>query len=101
MLIRNIDVTLGLVNGTVGIIQSIKRNPDDKNDIQQIHIVLSSGIKRTIERSSVKFEIMHKAFVTRKQFPICLSYAITVHKSQGMSMKSAVVDAGNNMFASG
>ena len=44
---------------------------------------------------------MDRAFVIRKQFPICLSYGITIHKSQGLSLKHAVVKAGNSIFSCG
>lgn len=51
MLRRNIDVSLGLVNGTIGTITSIIRSVID-NKIEQIKIILSSGIEHTIERVS-------------------------------------------------
>lgn len=63
--------------------------------------MLPSGIEPTIERVSVKFQVMDRAFVMRKQFPICLSYGITIHKSQGMSLKNAVVEAGSSVFSRG
>lgn len=100
MLRRNIDVSLGLVNGTIGTITSIIRSVID-NKIEQIKIILSSGIEHTIERVSVKFEVMDRAFVIRKQFPVCLSYGITIHKSQGLSLKNAVIEAGNSIFSYG
>lgn len=71
MIRRNIDVTLGLVNGTIGTITSIMRSAID-NEVEKIKIAMSSGIEHIIERISVKFAVMDRAFVIRK-FPVCLS----------------------------
>lgn len=46
-----------------------------------------SGVEHVLERVSVKFEIIDRAYVIRKQFPICLSYGMTIHKRQGLSLK--------------
>ncbi|XP_026829933.1 uncharacterized protein LOC113563072 [Ooceraea biroi] len=80
MIRRNIDVSLGLVNGTIGTITSIIRGAIN-NEVEKIKIRMSSAIEHIIERVSVKFEVMDRAFVIRKQFPICLSYGMTIHKS--------------------
>jgi ATP-dependent exoDNAse (exonuclease V) alpha subunit len=42
-------------------------------------------------------EIKNKPLATIKQFPLKLSYAITIHKSQGMSIENLVCDI-NNIF---
>ena len=34
----------------------------------------------------------------RDQFPLILSYAMTIHKSQGLSLSEVMVDAGNSIF---
>jgi len=57
MVRRNIDVSLGLVNGTIGTITSIMRSGID-NEVEKIKITMSSGIEHIIERISVKFEVM-------------------------------------------
>ena len=63
MIRRNIDVTLGLVNGTIGTIISVTRSIDKKDDIDKITIVLPGGKECAIERVSVKFEVMEKVLV--------------------------------------
>ena len=54
-----------------------------------------------MKRVSVKFEVVDRAFVIRKQFPLCLSYRITIHKSQGLSLQRAIMDIGNSIFNCG
>ena len=39
--------------------------------------------------------------VVAAQVPLMLSWAITIHKSQGMTIDNAEVDAGNNIFEAG
>ncbi|KAL6421581.1 hypothetical protein ACFW04_014310 [Cataglyphis niger] len=52
---------------------------------------LVNGLEYLIERVSVKFEVIDRAYVIRKQFPLSLSYGITIYKSQGLSLQSAVM----------
>lgn len=37
----------------------------------------------------------------QKQFPLTLAWAITIHKSQGLTLECAVIDLGSRDFASG
>ena len=78
MLTRRIHVSEELVYGTIGFVKSIKKNINDKNDIQEIQFFLSLGSFYTIEKNSEKCEAIDKTFVTRKLFLISTSYAIIV-----------------------
>ena len=88
MLRRNIDTRSGLVNGAVGA----------------HHIsVQFDGMQYPydVERVKSKFMIMKKMYVHRKQFPLILALAVTVHKCQGLSLDCAVMDLSNEVFCSG
>ncbi|XP_014299180.2 uncharacterized protein LOC103578710 [Microplitis demolitor] len=97
MLRRNIDVTLGLVNGAIGTVKSISKSIDT-NGIENVNVDFGTGKEHVIERIKVKFQLLERAFVIREQFPLCLSYAVTIHKSQGLSLKNAIIEAGNSIF---
>ncbi|XP_008554360.1 uncharacterized protein LOC103576096 [Microplitis demolitor] len=97
MLRRNIDVTLGLVNGAIGIVKSVSKSVEC-NTIQSMNIDLGTGKEYNIEKIKVKFQILDKAFVIRDQFPLCLSSAVTIYKSQGLSLNNAIINAGNTIF---
>jgi len=54
------------------------------NYIKKIKFLLPSGLEHFIERISVKFKVMDRAYIIRKQFPLSLSYGITIHKSHSI-----------------
>lgn len=97
MLLRNIDVTNGLVNGAIGIVVGIKNGFDLKPE----KIVVQFGTQtHNIERVSGKFEVFPGAYILRKQFSISIAYGITIHKS-GMSINNCIIDVGNTIFSCG
>ena len=95
------NVTLGLVNGSIGTVSSVKYSIDQCNVVDAINIKFDDGKEQVLEKVSSKFQVLDNAFVIRRQFPISSAYAITVHKSQGLTLKNVLVDIGNNIFACG
>lgn len=83
MLTRNLDISLGLVNGSFGIIQNFNYNYEGGLDSITIRF---DGKDYNIERVQSKFELIHEVYVFRQQFPITVAFAITIHKCQGISI---------------
>ena len=65
MLRRNIDVTLGLVNGSIGTVSSVKYSIDQCNVVDAINIKFDDGKEQVLEKVSSKFQVLDKAFVIR------------------------------------
>ena len=45
--------------------------------------------------------IMKNFYVYRKQYPMILAYAVTIHKCQGLSLDCAIVDLSDKVFSVG
>uniref|UniRef100_A0A1X7V5W0 OTU domain-containing protein n=1 Tax=Amphimedon queenslandica TaxID=400682 RepID=A0A1X7V5W0_AMPQE len=94
MLRRNIDVTVGLVNGAIGTVMGIYAT---RISIKFDHI----DVPCDIERVTSRFMLSKKLYIHRKQFPLILSYAITIHKCQGLSLDTAIIDLSTDVFGDG
>jgi hypothetical protein len=84
MLLRNLNKKRGLCNGTRLIIKSLKPNV--------IHAEILQGkckgqqvLIPRIDLAPADNEL--PVVIKRRQFPLCLSFAMTINKSQGQSLK--------------
>jgi len=89
MCIANIDPEI--VNGSQGVVLDF-----DKNDNP---IIQFKNTKRTITIHSWKSDNIPGLCIN--QIPIILAWGITIHKAQGLSLNSAIIDVGNDIFESG
>ncbi len=103
MFIKN-DPERRWVNGTIGIVSEI--TPDDK-----IEVFLESGESYELERcvwENIKYTYNEKeksieetVLGTFVQYPVRLAWAVTVHKSQGLTFNKVVIDFTGGAFAGG
>ena len=94
MLRRNIDTNAGLVNGAIGTVLSIQT---DHVSVQFDHI----SEPYDMEKVKSRFMVMKNYYIYRKQFPLILAYAVTIHKCQGLSLDCAIVDLSDQVFSAG
>ena len=99
MLLKNLDVDAGLCNGSTGTVI-------DFNSVG-LPIVLFNGHTTPITIEKGVWEINErnsfgtfKIIASRKQIPLVISYAMSIHKSQGMSIDYVEADS-TDVFANG
>lgn len=91
MLLKNLSDKL--VNGLRGKVMELRRDCITTG-FGDIELGLS------VQLFSIYSGRQRKVVATRRQFPLCLSYAMTIHKSQGLTYERLEVD-GSNIFLPG
>ena len=54
-----------------------------------------------VEMAKSRFMVIKNFYVYRKEFPLILAYAVTIHKCQGVSLDCAIVDLSDEVFSAG
>ena len=98
MCISNIDPSIQLVNGSQGVIIDFQYNVEENNYFPLIQF---EHMKEPIIMQKHSWPIESNNHYTIQQLPLILSWAITTHKSQGLSIEKALIDIGNHIFEYG
>ncbi|CAF3345671.1 unnamed protein product [Rotaria socialis] len=109
---RNIDFDQSIVNGTEATVKNIVWNNDDDIILsisnkclfpylqralrvtlpKYVELELDNGSIYKMTPEEVSFKDKNGIWMTRKQLPLSLGYAITVHRSQCMTYNKLVID---------
>jgi hypothetical protein len=106
MLLNN-DHKKRWVNGSIGIIDSVKRDEDGEEYLRvrlrdTDKLVSVSPFTWEIYKFSVKNgALLSEAVGSFLQYPFRLAWAVTIHKSQGKTFDCVVIDLGSGAFTSG
>ena len=100
MLLQNLDMSAGLINGWRGTVLEYIDTADaisvrwdgSPSDSPPTLITRTSTVELPLTRSQHMFMF---------QFPLRLSWAVTAHKSQGQTLSRIAIDISDNAFAHG
>lgn len=91
------------VNGTVGKVRSL--------DADNLEVELEDGTVHIVEPevwSNIRYEydektrrVAEKEIGSYVQYPLRLAWALTIHKSQGLTFNRVIIDMGRGAFSSG
>lgn len=113
MLITNLNPEAGLVNGSRGVVVGFRRQeaeadagaegkasaPAKRQTDELLPLVqFKSGDRRVIDYKDWEATLPG---IKRRQIPLKLAYAVTIHKAQGATLDCALIDVGDRTFECG
>ena len=109
MLSANLWVEVGLVNGALGTVEAICYEGDQRPPNLPIAVTVKfdSYSGPTLPDGTVPITPLRRTWFSttkpcsRLQIPLKLAWAVTIHKSQGLTLDKAVIDIGKKEFSTG
>eukprot|EP00071_Canis_lupus_P034707 XP_022268264.1 ATP-dependent DNA helicase PIF1 isoform X2 [Canis lupus familiaris] len=95
MLVKNLAVSRGLVNGARGVVVGFET---EGRGLPQVRFLC--GVTKVIHADRWTVQATGGQLLSRRQLPLQLAWAISIHKSQGMSLDCVEISLGR-VFASG
>ncbi|OWF54393.1 ATP-dependent DNA helicase PIF1-like [Mizuhopecten yessoensis] len=95
MLAKNLEVHRGLVNGARGLVTGFEKGGEGLPIVKFL-----SGLEEVIKPARWTFKAAGAVYLTRRQIPLKLAWAISIHKSQGMTLDCVEITV-SKVFESG
>ncbi|KAJ7410106.1 ATP-dependent DNA helicase PIF1 [Willisornis vidua] len=95
MLAKNLDVSQGLVNGARGVVVGFE---SEQKGLPKVRFLC--GVTQVIKMEKWVFKGPSGVHLSRQQLPLKLAWAISIHKSQGMSLDCVEISL-SRVFESG
>ncbi|NWX19720.1 PIF1 helicase, partial [Aegotheles bennettii] len=95
MLAKNLDVAQGLVNGARGVVVGFE---SEEKGLPKVRFLC--GVTQVIKMEKWVFKGLSGVHLSRQQLPLKLAWAISIHKSQGMSLDCVEISL-SRVFESG
>jgi ATP-dependent DNA helicase PIF1 len=95
----NIDLESGICNGSQGVIVEFRESVDGIPGVKLPVVLFSNGQKRVIPYQYYQNE--EYPTIVIGQIPLCLAWALTIHKIQGATLDMADMDLGKSVFEYG
>lgn len=95
ILLKNLATEDGLVNGARGYVKEFHKDEQSKTMLPVVVFTGKGGkppIVRIIEHAEWHIEMGRVNLATRRQIPLKLAWALSIHKSQGMTIDLCDVD---------
>jgi len=92
MLNINLDIDMGLVNGSRGVVTSYN------SETGELKVKMLNNIEYTFSKHEYVYEEDDKVMYKMHQYPFILAYALSIHKVQGCTLDCAVIDLGHSIF---
>jgi ATP-dependent exoDNAse (exonuclease V) alpha subunit len=100
MLTENIDLKVGVANGTTRIVTKLEFDLED--NVCSIFVALNpSGNVQIVQKKSIQNKYDSQGHFYKTSFPLMLGYAIIGHKSQGATISSKMMIHIRESFARG
>ena len=91
----NWDMDNGICNGSQGIITRMETSSGCNYPV----VKFTNGVEQTITHHFIKSD--DYPFIKVGQIPLCLAWAMTIHKIQGATLAMASIDVGGQIFEYG
>jgi len=99
MCLKNLNPEYGVVNGSVGVLVSFDGKTEDGDNLPLVQFG-ASKILWPIAPAVWELKDGQNVMARREQFPLRLAWAITIHKSQGMTLDKMSVNL-HDIFEAG